>query len=205
MIGTSQFVSQTPPLGYWYCSYTRDLGQIGILGGNWHFFQVGLQNSLYKKIVNKYLKQKRNNDSDCNFYDFSLLLPQPNKFVVVCICIVIFHGIHSPLPTNIFLWGAKYFFVSCSQGLGILQSSWGPSALGGPNFLFQRRGARPFSSIKPSMTNHVNSRTVDGKIICFKCACKLFKLLLCNFLFENFLSLQVSIETPKKVFTTVRY
>ena len=63
-------------------------------------------------------------------------------------------------------------------------------------------GARPFSSIKPSMTNCVNSRTVDGKIICLMCALSHFYLW--NFLFENFLSVQVSIETLKKVFTTVR-
>ena len=29
-----------------------------------------------------------------------------------------------------------------------------------------REGARLFSPIKPSMINHVNSRIVDGKIVC---------------------------------------
>ena len=29
-----------------------------------------------------------------------------------------------------------------------------------------REGARLYSPIKPSMTNHVNSRIVDGKIVC---------------------------------------
>ena len=62
------------------------------------------------------------------------------------------------------------------------------------------RGARPSASIKPSMTN---SRIADGKIIYFMCACKLFPLLLENFLFENFLSVQVSVETVKKVFSIV--
>ena len=33
------------------------------------------------------------------------------------------------------------------------------------------RGARLFSSIKMSMTNRVNSRIVDDKIICFMCVC----------------------------------
>ena len=38
--------------------------------------------------------------------------PLPNKFVVVCGCIVIFHGIYSPLPTNIFFFvgGGLIFF-----------------------------------------------------------------------------------------------
>ena len=31
--------------------------------------------------------------------------------------------------------------------------------------------AKPFLSIKSSMTNHINSRIVDGKIICFMCVC----------------------------------
>ena len=53
------------------------------------------------------------------------------------------------------------------------------------------------------MKNHVNSRIVDGKIICFMCVCKLFSLLLEDFLFENFRSVQVSIEALKKVFTIV--
>ena len=65
------------------------------------------------------------------------------------------------------------------------------------------RGARPSASIKPSMTNHANSRIADGKIIYFMCACKLFPLLLENFLFENFLSVQVSVDTVKKVFSIV--
>ena len=45
----------------------------------------------------------------------------------------------------------------------------GYSVLGGPNFLFERGGTRPFSSIKPSVTSHVNSRIADGKNICFMC------------------------------------
>ena len=36
---------------------------------------------------------------------------------------------------------------------------------------FLGEGDRLFSSIKPSMTNHVISRIVDGKIMCFMCAC----------------------------------
>ena len=52
----------------------------------------------------------------------------------------------------------------------------------------------PFSSIKPSMTNHVNSKTVYGKIICFMCACANFSLLFWNFLLENFLYWRVLIS-----------
>ena len=32
-------------------------------------------------------------------------------------------------------------------------------------------GAKPFSSIKLSMTNHIKSRVVDGNIICYMCIC----------------------------------
>ena len=49
-----------------------------------------------------------------------------------------------------------------------------------------REGARLFSTIKPSMINHVNSRIVDGKIVCSWR--RLFSLLVETFLFENFLS-----------------
>ena len=46
----------------------------------------------------------------------SLLAPYPNKFAVVCICIVIFHSIYSPLLTNIFLRGAKFFLCLVARG-----------------------------------------------------------------------------------------
>ena len=140
------------------------------------------------------LKQKT--DSDCKFYDFSLLVPYPNNLLVVCVYILIFHGIYSP-PANIFFVGLKIFFVSCSQGLGKFQISLGPSVLGGTNILFWEVG-RTFSSTKLSMTNHVKLRIVYGKIICFMCVCELFSLLVENFSFENFLSVQVSIQTLKK-------
>ena len=155
--------------------------------------------------MNTNLKQKKKNDSDFNFYNFSLLVPYPNKFLVVCICIVIFHGIYSPLTTNIFFCGGIIFFsVPCSQGLRIFQISWGPSVFGGSNFLFER-GARPFSSIKPSMTTHVNSRTVDGKIIYFIVHANFSHFYFGIFSLRIFLSVQVSIETLKKVLTAVRY
>ena len=88
---------------------------------NWDFgWELGLQVGVisfrwdsktpYIKMVNRNLKQQ--NDSDCNFYNFSLLIPYPSEFLVVCICILIFHGIYSPLPTNIFFCGGLTFF-SC--------------------------------------------------------------------------------------------
>ena len=58
-------------------------------------------------------------------------------------------------------------------------------------------------SIKSSMTNHLNSKIVDGKIICFMFIYYLLSLLLGNFLFEDFLSVQVSTQTLKKVFTII--
>ena len=75
---------------------------IGTLGGG-DFFRWDLKTPYIKK-VNTNLKKKKY--SDCNFYNFSLLVPYPNKLVVVCIC----NAIYSPLPTNI------YFFVG--EGVG---------------------------------------------------------------------------------------
>ena len=64
------------------------------------------------------LKQK--NDSNCNLYYFSLLVPCPNNFLVVCLCILIFHGI---VNLN--------FFLSCSQGRSVGRSNaLGRSVLG---------------------------------------------------------------------------
>ena len=106
--------------------------------------------------MNMNLKQK--NDSNCNFYHVSLLIPYPSKFLVVCHCILIFHGICLPIPQP------QIFFLYCGELISFL-GGW----------------ARPFSS----MTNHVNSLLVE------------------NFLFENFLCVQVSIQTLKKVFMVV--
>ena len=130
--------------------------------------------------MNRNLKQK--NDSDSNFYNFSLLVPYPSEFLAGSLYLypyVLWYIL--PPPTNIFYGGLIFFPCLVAKGLGRFQ----------------------MSSIKPSMINHVNSRAVDGNIICFRCACQLFTLLLGNFLFENFLSVQVCIETLKKVFTTV--
>ena len=80
--------------------YSSDLGHTGILGGNWHFecwwfFSGGTWKfPVYIKIVTMNLKQK--NDSDCNLYYFSILVPYPNNFLVPCLCILIFHGVYPP-------------------------------------------------------------------------------------------------------------
>ena len=37
---------------------------------------------------------------DCNFYNFSLLVTYPNKFLIVCICILIIHDIYSLYPLH---------------------------------------------------------------------------------------------------------
>ena len=50
-----------------------------------------------------------------------------------------------PYTQNFFLWALKNF--SYRQELEKFRISWGPSLLGGPNFLFGREGARPFPSI----------------------------------------------------------
>ena len=82
---------------------------IGTLGGGDFFFRLDLKISFTKN--SEYKSQAKKNDSDCNFYNFWLLVPYPNKFVVVCICTVIFHGIYSPQPTDIIFAGGLNFFL----------------------------------------------------------------------------------------------
>ena len=60
----------------------------------WIFFRWDLKTLCIKNSECK--SQAKKNDSNCNFCNFSLLLPYPNKFLVVCICILIFHGIYPP-------------------------------------------------------------------------------------------------------------
>ena len=80
--------------------HRRDLGQLEILGSK-SFFRWDLKTLCIKN--SEYESQAKKNDSDINCYNFSLLVPLPNKFPVVFICILIFHGIYSPYP--------KIFFV----------------------------------------------------------------------------------------------
>ena len=99
-----------------------------------------------------------------------------------------------PNPQIFFYGELKFVFVSCSKGLGIFQISWRPSVLG-VLISILGEGARPFSSIRPSMANHVNSKEQLMAKLSASCV---------HFLFGNFVSIQVSIETLKKVFTTVK-
>ena len=122
--------------------------------------------------MNKNFKQKKY--FNCNVDNCSLLVLYRNNFSDSLYLYPYF--LWHVLPhSQIFIFvGTKFFF--------------------GSNCFFRRGGTRPCSSIKPSQTNHLNSRIVNCKIICFTCVCKLFSLLLGNFLFENFLSVQVSIK-----------
>ena len=117
----------------------------------------------------EYKSQAKKKDRDCNFYNFSLLAPYPNKFLVVCICILIFHGIYSPFPQILFV--EDYIFCVLLLGPGKMSNLLGSLYSLGDLISFLGEGDRLFSSIKPSMTNHVISRIVDGKIMCFMCAC----------------------------------
>ena len=134
--------------------------QVGVI-----FFRWDLKTH-YKKIVNTNLEPK--NNFDC----FSLLVPYSNNFLVICICILIFHGIYSPHPQIFFFVGTRTFFRILQLGSGKISNSLGTVCIEGPNFNFWEivgLGDRSFSSIKPSMTNHVNSRIVDGKIMFHVC------------------------------------
>ena len=117
----------------------------------------------------EYKSQAKKKDRDCNFYNFSLLAPYPNKFLVVCICILIFHGIYSPFPQILFV--EDYIFCVLLLGPGKMSNLLGSLYSLGDLISFLGEGDRLFSSIKPSMTNHVISRIVYGKIMCFMCAC----------------------------------
>ena len=94
----------------------RDLGQIEMLDGNRLvgviFFWRDLKTSCIKN--SEYEFQTKKKDSNCNFYNFSLLVPYRNIFLVVCICILIFHSMYiRPLPTShpqiFFIVGVNFF------------------------------------------------------------------------------------------------
>ena len=70
----------------------------------WELKTSCIKNSEYESQARKYM---------IRIARFSLLVPYPNKFLVLCICILIFHGIYSPfpLPTNIFFEGECFFRV----------------------------------------------------------------------------------------------
>ena len=97
--------------------YSRDLCQIRILGGNWHFgwwwFFSGGTWKFSTYIKNSEYESQKKKVSNCNFSLFSLLVPYPNNFLVVCLFILIFHDIYPP-PTNIFFVRLEFLFVCCS-------------------------------------------------------------------------------------------
>ena len=70
----------------------------------WELKTSCIKNSEYESQAKKYM---------IRIARFSLLVPYPNKFLVLCICILIFHGIYSPfpLPTNTFFEGECFFRV----------------------------------------------------------------------------------------------
>ena len=109
----------------------------GFFGGD-DFFQVGFENSLYKKIVNSNLKQKKM--IDCNFYNFSLLAPYPNKFLIVCICILVSMVYNPPYPQIYFFCVGDFFFRVLQLGAVKISIFFffrvGGSVLGVFNFLF---------------------------------------------------------------------
>ena len=134
------------------------------------FFRWDLKTPYVKNSEHESQDLKQKNDSDCNFYNSSFFVPYHNNLLVVYICILIFHGIYSPLTKKIFCRGRGTF-------LCLVATSWEDFKFVG-NLLywedlisFLGEGTMLCSSIKPPMTNRVNSRRVDGKIICFMCAC----------------------------------
>ena len=88
--------------------------------GLWTNQDLGWKLTTFIRNTGYDLKQK--NDSNCNFCNFSLSVPYSNNFLEVCICILIFHGIHSSL-THIHFFvrgkgvgGKKIFRVFVARG-----------------------------------------------------------------------------------------
>ena len=94
---------------------------MGTLGGS-DFFQVGLENDREYEF-------KQKNDSDCYFYNFSILVPYTNKFLVV----YIFHGIYSSPPHYKYFFCEGQFSFSCLVARG-----WKDSYFLGGSFCFGR-------------------------------------------------------------------
>ena len=115
---------------------------IGTLGGRLIFFSWDMKTPCLKN--SKYKSQAKKNGSDFNFCNFSLLAPYTITNFWQSVFVSLFSMVYTPLyPQMFFLWVATFVCVcvSCSQGLGI---SWGPSVLGGPNFILGRGGLGDF-------------------------------------------------------------
>ena len=57
----------------------------------------------------------KKNDSDCTFENFSLLVPYPKDFLVVCICILI-SMVYTPITTKSFLRRLIFFSYLVARG-----------------------------------------------------------------------------------------
>ena len=68
--------------------------------------------------------QAKKNDSDCNFNNFSILVPYTNKFLVVCI----FHGIYYP-PTHEYFFCEGQFSFLCLVARGWKDSNFSEELL----------------------------------------------------------------------------
>ena len=123
-------------------------------------FRWDLKILCIKNIGNEIKKKKNYNH---NFYKPSLVAPCSNSFLIVKICILIFHGNSSPhTPTNIYIY---------LRGLYVIARNWenvrfprDPAYFG---YLISFLG----EGTRSSMTNHINTRVVDDKVFCFMCLC----------------------------------
>ena len=82
----------------------------------------------------------------------------------------LFSMAYTPHSQIFFLWGKKKNSYLVARGWENFKFL-GDLLYWGELICFLGEGVTPVSSIKPSVTNHVNSRIVDGKIICFMCVC----------------------------------
>ena len=99
-----------------------------------------------------------------------------SNFLVACVCYLYPCFSWYILPPNILFCGAKKVFCILQLGAGKSSNFLEASCIVAHVLSLLRGGGgwggvRPISSIEPSKTNHVNSRTVEGKIICFMCVC----------------------------------
>ena len=112
--------------------YRRVLGQIGILGGNWHSKTIFIKNSGFKPQ-----KMIAIVDSTISYFCSPNLITFWQSVFASLLSKVYTPHPTPPLPlppqTKIFFFGggAKSFFVSCSQGLGKISNFLGTFCFGG--------------------------------------------------------------------------
>lgn len=101
----------------------------------------------------------------------------------MCLLFVsLFFMVYTP-PKYFILWDLKSVLYLIAWGWKKFKFLGGLLYCSSCTFLARGGGVRSISSIEPSKTNHVISRTVEGSIICFMCVCSFFSVLLGNFLF----------------------